>query len=370
MSTLPDHGPLHAQDDGLRGEDPATDTFEQDDLPELPTEDPPLPYQAALYAENNTNGYGETPHADDVAAEPIFVAPPATDDQLHSVDTPMLFSAWEQPQIPHVVRIPNFGHLLILAILVIFGWMCAGLLTLGALHFNLYGVSTIQKAVTEIHYTLGSMIAVYLSAFIAALIVFPMLWGKSFFAGIQWNGETALRHSLGLFGAAFLCFLFALVNGLLMPGPDNTPINKIFRAPGAAWLLFAFGITAAPFFEELFFRGFLLPALCTAFDWTSEKIRGVPSLAPDENGHPQWSLAGMAAASLLTSIPFALMHAEQTGYSLGPFVLLVCVSIVLCWARLSTRSLAASVLVHASYNCLLFSFMLLGTSGFQHLDKM
>jgi hypothetical protein len=64
------------------------------------------------------------------------------------------------------------------------------------------------------------------------------------------------------------------------------------------------------------------------------------------------------------------MHAEQTGYSLGPFILLVCVSLVLCWARLSTRSLAASVLVHASYNCLLFSFMLLGTSGFQHLDKM
>jgi hypothetical protein len=50
--------------------------------------------------------------------------------------------------------------------------------------------------------------------------------------------------------------------------------------------------------------------------------------------------------------------------------LLVCVSLVLCWARLSTRSLAASVLVHASYNFLLFSLMLLGTGGFKHLDKM
>jgi membrane protease YdiL (CAAX protease family) len=42
----------------------------------------------------------------------------------------------------------------------------------------------------------------------------------------------------------------------------------------------------------------------------------------------------------------------------------------LCWARLATRSLAASVLVHASYNFLLFSLMLLGTSGFKHLDRM
>ena len=78
----------------------------------------------------------------------------------------------------------------------------------------------------------------------------------------------------------------------------------------------------------------------------------------------------MAVGSLLTSIPFALMHAEQTGYALGPFLLLVCVSLVLSWARLSTRSLAASVLVHSSYNFLLFSLMLLGTGGFKHLDKM
>jgi hypothetical protein len=64
------------------------------------------------------------------------------------------------------------------------------------------------------------------------------------------------------------------------------------------------------------------------------------------------------------------MHAEQTGHALGPFLMLVCVSLVLCWARLSTRSLAASVLVHASYNFMLFAFMLLGTEGFRHLDKM
>jgi len=64
------------------------------------------------------------------------------------------------------------------------------------------------------------------------------------------------------------------------------------------------------------------------------------------------------------------MHAEQTSHAVGPFLLLICVSLVLCWARLSTRSLAASVLVHASYNFMLFALMLLGTGGFRHLDKM
>jgi membrane protease YdiL (CAAX protease family) len=135
-------------------------------------------------------------------------------------------------------------------------------------------------------------------------------------------------------------------------------------------MMFAFGVTFAPFFEEIVFRGFLLPALCTSFDWIAEKAHGVPPLPLDTNGHPQWSLVSMALASIATSLPFAWMHAEQTSYALGPLILLVCVSMVLCWTRLTTRSLAASVMVHSSYNFLLFAFMLLGTSGFRHLDKM
>ena len=65
-----------------------------------------------------------------------------------------------------------------------------------------------------------------------------------------------------------------------------------------------------------------------------------------------------------------MMHGVQTAWSLGPFLLLIFVSLVLCWVRLSMRSLAASTLVHACYNLMLFSLMLLGTGGFKHLDKM
>ena len=78
----------------------------------------------------------------------------------------------------------------------------------------------------------------------------------------------------------------------------------------------------------------------------------------------------MVIASILTSIHFALMHGEQTAYSIGPFLLLVCISLALCWVRLAMRSLAASVLVHSSYNLLLFTLMFFGTGGFRHLDKM
>jgi membrane protease YdiL (CAAX protease family) len=78
----------------------------------------------------------------------------------------------------------------------------------------------------------------------------------------------------------------------------------------------------------------------------------------------------MVIASVLTTIPFALMHADQQGYSLGPFLLLIVVSLILCAVRLVTRSLAACTLVHACYNFLIFFTMMVATGGFKHFDKM
>ncbi len=300
---------------------------------------------------------------------PFHVAEQQEPPHAPTSETP-LFRYWSRPEIAKIERIPNFGHLGILCLIALCGLFCAGLVARAALHFHLYGVSTLRQAADDIHYTLGTEGLFYIFTFAGCLLIFPLLWNKRFFAGIQWHGATAMRYRGRLVGAAALCFVLALFNGMLMPGPSNAPIDRIFRMPGAAWLLFAFGVTMAPFFEEIAFRGFLLPALSTSFDWMAEKAEGAPPHSLDQNGHPQWSLPAMIIASIITSVLFALMHGDQTGYALGPFLLLVCVSLVLCWARLSTRSLAASVLVHACYNFFLFSLMFLGTSGFKHLDKM
>jgi len=295
---------------------------------------------------------------------------PIDPDQLIPAEPPF-FQSWSLPeQPPPPPRIPHFGHLLILIGLLGFGLVCAGLLTRAALHAHLFGVSTANQAETDIHYTLGSIAVLYLVTFAASLFVFPLFWHRSFFAGVQWNAAIAHRRFWLLMTAACACFMLALIDQLVLPGPTNAPIDKLFQTSTEAWLLFAFGVTFAPFFEEIFFRGFLLPALCTAWDWAMERSTGRPPRPLDHTGQPQWSVFAMILGSILTSLPFAWMHAEQTAYSLGPFLLLVCVSLVLCWTRLATRSLAASVLVHASYNFLLFSLMLLGTGGFKHLDKM
>jgi membrane protease YdiL (CAAX protease family) len=349
MNTLPERDPLNPQDSETHPEAQSPDPG--------PAETGPPDYSPLL---SSPTGF-DTPYPAQEDAQALIQPPYAE---------PLLFQSWTQPEIHPPARIPHLGHLCILALLTIPALLGASLLIRSALYFHLYGISTLQQAITDIHYTLGSMAALYIVTFLASVLIFPLFWHKSFFDGLQWRGATALKLRRRLFIAAFICFLLALVNGLLMPGPENTPIDKLFRIPGAAWLLFAFGVTFAPFFEEIIFRGFLLPALCTAWDWAIEQSTGKAALPLDENGHPQWSIFAMAVGSVLTSVPFALMHAEQTAHALGPFLLLVCVSLVLCWARLSTRSLAASVLVHASYNFMLFALILLGTEGFRHLDKM
>ena len=298
------------------------------------------------------------------ALEPAMDSPPALES------SPFLSRYYELPEVHAEPRIPNMGHVAILALIALCGLFGASLAARAALEMHLFGVTTLAQATNDIHYTLGTEAILYLLTFAGSLVIFPLLWRKGFLAGLQWRGRTALALRGRLVSSAVICFMLALVNGILIPGPENAPIDRLFRTPGAAWLLFAFGVTAAPFFEELAFRGFLLPAFCTAFDWMGEQWKGLAPQPLDENGHPNWSRQAMGAASVVTSILFALLHGDQTGYSLGPFLLLVCVSLVLSWARLGTRSLAASVVVHACYNFILFSFMFLGTSGFRHLDKM
>lgn len=297
---------------------------------------------------------------------PLPIAEPPHFERLQS--PPPYFEQFEPPP-PAPARIPNFGHLCVLALLILFGLLCTSLAVTGALHKHLFGVATKEQAVTNIHYTLGSEAILYLFTLAACLVVFPLIWHKGFFAGVQWNATTALRLRWRLLSAAGACFVLAFIDSVVVPGPSNAPIDQIFRQPGAAWLLFGFGITFAPFFEELFFRGFLLPALCTAYDWFGEHFNHRPRLPLAENGHPQWTMPAMVCGAILTSIPFAALHAQQTGYSWGPFVLLVGVSIVLCAIRLSTRSLASSVLVHSSYNFMLFAIMLVGTHGFRHFGN-
>ena len=351
MSTIPDNVPA-SPDDRQSADVPVSE-------PQPPREWVDEPAESASLLESSPSD-----------AEPLPAGKPQKEQ--HGISSePELFASYSLPSYaPPAARIPNFGHLLVLLLLFVFGWLGAGSALLIGIHFHAFGVKTLAQATKDFRYTVGSQAIQYFITFAACLAIFPIVWRRSFLSGLHWNWSGAFQYRGRLMSAVVLCFCGAIVNMLVLPGPADTPIDQLFRAPGAAWVLFAFGVTLAPFFEELVFRGFLLPALCTAYDWTVEQLQESPQRPLEDDGNPRWSMPAMIGASLISSLPFALMHGEQTGWSIGPFSLLIGVSLVLCWVRLGTRSLAASTLVHAGYNFTLFSLMLIGTGGFKHLDRM
>jgi membrane protease YdiL (CAAX protease family) len=154
-----------------------------------------------------------------------------------------------------------------------------------------------------------------------------------------------------------------------LPIPKTLPIDDFFRSPADVWMVALFGTFVAPVFEELAFRGFLLPSTASAWDWLRGEQRGLPEDARTDED-PRWSVPALIVSCTLTSIAFARVHADQLAHAWAPLAVLFAVSLVLCGVRLWTQSLAASTFIHATYNGTIFTILFFVTGGFRHLDKI
>ena len=65
-----------------------------------------------------------------------------------------------------------------------------------------------------------------------------------------------------------------------------------------------------------------------------------------------------------------MLHAQQVAHIWAALVGLFSISLVLTFVRVKTQSVAASTLVHASYNGFIFLMTLIATGGYRHLDRM
>lgn len=163
--------------------------------------------------------------------------------------------------------------------------------------------------------------------------------------GVFWNLPEKQIALTAIAGGAVMALLSEISSGLLQRWtPKNLPIEEYFKNAASGYALALFGILVAPFVEELFFRGFLYPAL------------------------ERW--VGVAAGLVLTSAAFSLLHGGQLGEAWAPMLVLFLVSAVLTAVRIRTRSVATCVLVHMGYNATLFSIMFIYTQGFRHMEKL
>jgi membrane protease YdiL (CAAX protease family) len=174
------------------------------------------------------------------------------------------------------------------------------------------------------------------------------VWEKyrvGFLRAVRWNMPARNFVLYALAGGSVLGFGSQLAGALLHRWiPKSLPIEQFFSTPASAYALAAFGILVAPLVEELFFRGFLYPALARRL--------------------------GVMAGILLTAALFALLHAGQLALAWAPLLILFAVGAVLTLVRARTNSVATCVLIHAGYNFTLFTMLFFATGHFHHMEKM
>ena len=259
-------------------------------------------------------------------------------------------------------RIPHLGHAALFFMLGFFMVNLCALAVFSALHLKLEAI--------ERHpgYALVSQALAYALTLGVSAWGFPRLWEKSFVRGIEWNGLAVKRwwYWMVLTGVA----VSAASQGALhfIPTPETTPFDGLIQTQHGAWLLMAFAVLLAPLTEEIAFRGFLLPALATAYDWLS--LERTPAGLRKWESSSAHSASAMVFAAIFSSIPFALLHASQLSDAWGPLGVLYGVSVVLSMVRIRTHSVACSTFVHATYNFTIFVVIYFSTGGFRHLEKL
>jgi hypothetical protein len=137
-----------------------------------------------------------------------------------------------------------------------------------------------------------------------------------------WDG-FAYRAASGV----ALALAIAAAGAILKTPNIDMPIKELL---GDKLSLVLVGISAAtlgPLFEELAFRGFLMPLL-------------VRSL-------------GAAAGIVMSALPFALLHGPQYAWSWRHLLLITLAGSAFGWVRYRSGSTATAAVVHGAYNATL-----------------
>jgi uncharacterized protein len=306
--------------------------------------------------------------ADDPAVTAPLFPPPATPGNETALFMPNPPDSAPEQDPPH--RIPHLGHALLFLAIAGLLLLLTQIIFVGASHPTPIQSQNPAKLQTDISPKLlvASEASTYLVTLAISWFLFPVLWKRSFPDGIAANPDAARRNALKLIPIGLALSFTIQAASSLATLPKNIPMDDFFRTPSDVWIITLFGTLLAPLFEEVLFRGFLLPAIAIAYDWLS--LPRTPAARDLWNSTNKITLPAYIFSAVLTSILFTALHGQQVAYAWPVLILLFCVSLVLTAIRLRLRSVLASTLVHASYNFTIFLIAFIATDGYRHLDKM
>ena len=147
------------------------------------------------------------------------------------------------------------------------------------------------------------------------------------------QGEHLALRRLVTTGA--LLALAVLLVSSFFPTPSESPLEKLLTTTSSVVVFVVFGVAVAPLIEEIIFRGFLFTALADVY--------------------------GPGAAVPVTAILFAALHVSQLRGNWPAVAVILFVGYVLTVIRKRTDSVIPSVIVHTTYNSMIFGISALVT---------
>jgi len=168
-----------------------------------------------------------------------------------------------------------------------------------------------------------------LCTFASLLVCGPLIIGV-----IKLKKNSNLKHYLGLttvdfktlkfWFLAIICLIIASDLLTISLGKPIVPefMSSVYKSVESPWILWIALIIAAPIFEELFFRGFLISGFSATF-------------------------LGPVGAVLITSAAWAAIHFQ---YDLYGFALIFILGVALGFARIKSRSILLTIGLHSFVN--------------------
>jgi len=187
---------------------------------------------------------------------------------------------------------------------------------------------------------LADQLVFYVLLFFALSTILRLQYGRPFWRSLGWVETRLPAMTIALLGV-LTAVAVALTSVLLRVPEAPNPMTEMMSDPRALIPMGIFGVTIAPLFEELAFRGFLQPLL----------VRTLGVLAG----------IGFSAAA------FGLLHFQEYGNSWRHAVVISLAGAAFGCMRHVTRSTKASVIMHAAYNGFLFVALVAQRKDFPNL---
>lgn len=306
------------------------------DNPTLPPDPEPAPVSDPAAAGAPPQSASTTPF---VVADPGLVSFSAAQRRM------------SDPSVAEDLRVPwGWLDIVILVVATVIGLFVLGVLAVVA--FGLTG-GTLQELQNS--QSLQGFIGVIVQAILDVALVgylalhLRLRYRQPFWRTIGWRPLETTRFPkaaayCALVMGGFIVAIIVTMTSNLVPPKGELPIQQLLADRTTAILFAVMSVAIAPIFEETAFRGYLYPVVARRF--------------------------GVGAGVVFTGLVFGLLHAAQLSGAWFQVALLIGVGIIFTLARAVTRTVAASFVLHISYNSLQVLALVLDTHGFRQMSSL